>query len=211
MAFIPPHCFFRVPTETERLATRPATIKRSSFYLRPAAGAKAAKIDSRHKDGRSKIEALIAKDAAWRVKNAAERPEPGIGHDAFDVILAEAFAPQPKHVPQSARQRKLARLVERSRRLAVIHPDKSLTWQENYEQYINSPEWRAFRLMVFAGRGRRCQSCTKNEGQMHVHHLHYRTFRHEQPADVLVLCEGCHTLVHESKRLASAAARRKKK
>lgn len=65
-----------------------------------------------------------------------------------------------------------------------------------YERYIQSPEWEAFRERILAERGRTCQRCGKIADPPHIHHLHYRNFGHELPADVQVLCEPCHDEIH---------------
>lgn len=69
-----------------------------------------------------------------------------------------------------------------------------------YVAYINSPEWRVFRLTIFALRGRRCERCGDDgSGIREVHHLTYENLGHEKPEDVQVLCVECHHLAHPKK------------
>lgn len=66
---------------------------------------------------------------------------------------------------------------------------------ETYERYINSQEWKVFRKRVLAERGHKCEKCGSG-ALLQVHHLHYRSFRHEASGDVQVLCEDCHSKIH---------------
>ena len=108
-----------------------------------------------------------------------------------------------------ARKRKRSRTVTLQRK----------TYGE-YLNYLDSPEWNAFRTMIFAQRGRTCEKCGTNDGaERHVHHLTYKNLMREKPSDVLVLCEPCHSAIHAKKiraraskaGRASAAAKRARK
>lgn len=70
-----------------------------------------------------------------------------------------------------------------------------------YIAYINSPEWAVFRAFIIRKRGRRCQQCGTTEGEMNLHHKHYRTFGHERSRDVLLLCRPCHDALHRLRRM----------
>lgn len=72
---------------------------------------------------------------------------------------------------------------------------KKLNRRQEYENYIKSPEWRAFREKAFAYYGRECGSCGSRYS-LHVHHKHYKNIFHEEIADVMILCEPCHMKVH---------------
>jgi 5-methylcytosine-specific restriction endonuclease McrA len=147
---------------------------------------KAHRIDRRIAEGRAKLDALIADYRRSQAKQpqTPDRVEQFKSEhpDLFDITPAKHFIP--KH----------------SRRRA------------EYEAYINSPEWRAFRMTIFAQRGRRCQNCGTEKGIIHVHHLNYNRFGHEKPKDVRVLCEECHTKEHQRLGgLASGAARKRRR
>lgn len=66
----------------------------------------------------------------------------------------------------------------------------------DYEAYIRSPEWQKFREKAFAALGRICSKCGSGKN-LHVHHLHYMTFKRETIQDVAILCEPCHMDVHK--------------
>ncbi len=68
--------------------------------------------------------------------------------------------------------------------------------KRQYNAYINSKKWRAFREKIFAERGRRCERCEFDGKGLQVHHLTYTRFGHELATDVEVLCKACHFLKH---------------
>jgi 5-methylcytosine-specific restriction endonuclease McrA len=70
-----------------------------------------------------------------------------------------------------------------------------------YTQYINSIQWLAKRAQILKQRGNKCEECGTTQA-IQVHHLHYRTFRHERPQDMKVLCKTCHELWHRMKKCA---------
>lgn len=102
-----------------------------------------------------------------------------------------------KRAAKAARKQREQKLPK-ERKLTHV-PKKSLSRKEMYEFYINSPDWGRFRRSIFAVRGYKCEQCGTLEGQMHVHHLHYRTFTEERPEDVQVLCIPCHEKTHGKK------------
>jgi hypothetical protein len=71
----------------------------------------------------------------------------------------------------------------------------------DYQEYLNTPEWRAKREWALERAGRRCQVCN-SAGQLHVHHRTYENLGHELPADLTVLCEGCHGLYHGKRHVS---------
>ena len=72
-----------------------------------------------------------------------------------------------------------------------------------YQNYLLGDHWRAFRLKVLAER-RECQECGIDYRKavklyrqwLNVHHLTYERIGQEKPADVEVLCYGCHMKQH---------------
>lgn len=66
-----------------------------------------------------------------------------------------------------------------------------------YRAYLGSPEWDAVRKQH---RQPRCAACGSSD-KLHVHHLHYRTLKHEQARDLVTLCDLCHGIVHELHRV----------
>lgn len=55
------------------------------------------------------------------------------------------------------------------------------------------------RTQLLAKFDRKCQRCSAslNMATGVVHHRHYRTFGHETLDDVALLCDACHTAIHE--------------
>jgi 5-methylcytosine-specific restriction endonuclease McrA len=98
--------------------------------------------------------------------------------------------PSPKAL--SAKAQKKTR-KKKSRPKKQDHPKRSQEgfWRA-YEKYIRSEKWLSFRESIIAERGRKCEECPTTSGKLHLHHLHYGTFKHERPQDVKLLCVPCH-------------------
>jgi hypothetical protein len=63
----------------------------------------------------------------------------------------------------------------------------------NYDEYLNSPEWKALREKIKRRDGGRCRLCGGSD-DLHVHHRSYEHFGNEHPSDLTTLCRWCHEL-----------------
>jgi hypothetical protein len=70
---------------------------------------------------------------------------------------------------------------------------------KEYEEYLESPQWKAFRKKAFAHYGRKCDRCPKTT-TLQIHHLHYNNIFHEELEDVRVLCKAHHEETHGIKQ-----------
>ncbi len=61
-----------------------------------------------------------------------------------------------------------------------------------YRKYIQSAEWRAFRVKMLELRDYKCEHCHRSPRVLEVHHKHYRNLTRETSKDVEVLCQPCH-------------------
>lgn len=87
-----------------------------------------------------------------------------------------------------------------------IRPQSYDSWipYEEYQAYLQSPEWRNKARERMALDNHTCQYCGSellsriNENHIpNVHHLHYRTLRNEcVNTDLVTLCQECHTNLH---------------
>ena len=66
-----------------------------------------------------------------------------------------------------------------------------------YEQYIKSDEWKKRREWALTFWNRRCAICFGRDN-LHVHHRTYKRLGCENLNDLIVLCERCHELFHDS-------------
>lgn len=64
-----------------------------------------------------------------------------------------------------------------------------------YQQYIASPQWSAFKASYFATHARACAVCGAR--QVQLHHMTYARLGYEHPSDVVPLCEPHHRAVHD--------------
>ena len=69
---------------------------------------------------------------------------------------------------------------------------------KNYKEYIRKDcRWWMLAKRIIADRGYRCERC-RSEIELQVHHKTYKNLGHEEPEDLIVLCEICHTKKHDS-------------
>lgn len=67
--------------------------------------------------------------------------------------------------------------------------------KEKREHYYNSHLWKRTKAKILARDNHKCQICGKT-GLLHVHHLSYDRFDHENDSDLITLCPDCHDLIH---------------
>lgn len=84
--------------------------------------------------------------------------------------------------------------TERSRAEQDWRQAERAAWWDLYNDYLDSPEWRALRDHVVA-RDRVCRRCG-GTGEV-VHHITYERVGAESPADLFLLCTGCHDFAHQ--------------
>jgi hypothetical protein len=77
-----------------------------------------------------------------------------------------------------------------------IQERRESSWNENYEKYINSDEWKEKRSIVLKRANFVCEGCAKNTAT-EVHHLTYRHFGDELLFELVAVCRACHEKVHQ--------------
>jgi Asp-tRNA(Asn)/Glu-tRNA(Gln) amidotransferase C subunit len=80
-----------------------------------------------------------------------------------------------------------------------------------YAEYLQSRQWKAFRLKAIRYHGKSCMMCgIKEVPYFHVHHLTYERLGCEKIKDVVVLCEVCHNEVHKTGFVIKPNVKKKK-
>ena len=72
----------------------------------------------------------------------------------------------------------------------------------NYNEYINSPQWRQVRERYFASNmPQKCMGCgeAKKSG-FHIHHATYKRLGMEYLRDLRLMCPSCHEKVHKKQK-----------
>lgn len=77
-------------------------------------------------------------------------------------------------------------LVVATRKIAISH-----------KKYIQSEEWNIKRKAKLKDAGYKCQLCSANETELHVHHNNYENLGNEEMTDLIVLCKECHSKFHD--------------
>lgn len=73
-----------------------------------------------------------------------------------------------------------------------------------YQEYLDSPEWKAKRLLVLDRDGHICRLCSSSE-RLNVHHRTYDNRGDEPLEDLTTLCQACHEMFHANGSLARPA------
>ena len=87
-------------------------------------------------------------------------------------------------------------------------PHRNLTHRERelhtmpYQEYLQTPEWKARRQAALKRADRCCQVCNQDKTQLNVHHRTYDRRGYERDEDLIVLCRDCHDLFHKQGKLA---------
>lgn len=69
-----------------------------------------------------------------------------------------------------------------------------------YQQYMNSPEWFERRQLRLERDGHRCKRCGHDDA-LQVHHVRYDNLGKEPMADLITLCDRCHSDEHEKQHI----------
>ena len=68
------------------------------------------------------------------------------------------------------------------------------------DNYLASRHWRNLRASILSERGNACQKCKKKSDKLNVHHITYKRIGNEKKSDLLVVCENCHSKIHNKKK-----------
>lgn len=70
------------------------------------------------------------------------------------------------------------------------------------DKYLSSQHWKALREKVYQDRGAECERCHAplEHKAMVVHHNTYKRFGNENMADLNLLCQKCHKIIHRKKK-----------
>jgi 5-methylcytosine-specific restriction endonuclease McrA len=69
-----------------------------------------------------------------------------------------------------------------------------------YRDYLNSPQWQEKRSELFRLKGYKCVECGSTR-RVQAHHVSYRNIFHENVAtDLIPLCIVCHYKLHDLQR-----------
>lgn len=66
----------------------------------------------------------------------------------------------------------------------------------DYDEYMNSKQWRRIRKWVLTFWGNKCALCTSSI-RMSVHHRTYERLGKELLTDLIALCGRCHNVHHK--------------
>jgi hypothetical protein len=91
---------------------------------------------------------------------------------------------------------------ERADIFKLFRDDEQRKWNEKYELYIRSAEWKRRRALVLERAKYVCEGCGTARAT-EVHHLHYRGLQDELLWELRAVCLPCHEKA-DARRLPSA-------
>lgn len=71
-------------------------------------------------------------------------------------------------------------------------------WKKNYDDYINSEPWKLKSNKAKERAGYRCQGCNTPDN-IQTHHRIYERLGDELDSDLTVLCDECHSKIHDKR------------
>lgn len=76
---------------------------------------------------------------------------------------------------------------------------------EVYKKYLESPKWQEIRERILYRDNFRCRLCGARE-RLHCHHIRgsHRFQEEDYPEDLMILCENCHTKIHDYWRVVDS-------
>lgn len=69
--------------------------------------------------------------------------------------------------------------------------------KEEKQSYLHSNEWNIIRKARLAIDRYTCTKCGNQGVSLEVHHLNYRSWKHENMEDLTSLCRDCHQSIHD--------------
>jgi hypothetical protein len=113
---------------------------------------------------------------------------------ARNALLRETATANPKWrscpVCDRERLKELGRLrKKKGQKLTAGH-------RAAYRRYLQSPQWKERRDKAVKKAGAKCALCSSKK-RLNVHHRDYRRIGRERAADLIVLCESCHSTFHD--------------
>ena len=83
--------------------------------------------------------------------------------------------------------------IKRDRYNDLVHTDRQSWWDE-YNAYMQTPEWKQRRVQVLKRDRYTCQACL-NATATDAHHKTYDHFRQEPLFDLVAVCRPCHKII----------------
>lgn len=108
--------------------------------------------------------------------------------------IERSMTPEQRRVARA--KRKLERVAKKAAKAASPKAAPKPRHSSGYQERVQSPEWRVFKMGILSKRGPTCEGCASTRRRVDLHHLHYRTLGKERECDVILLCRRCHDERH---------------
>jgi 5-methylcytosine-specific restriction endonuclease McrA len=103
----------------------------------------------------------------------------------------------PERRRQADEQR--AQWARESAERARLEYEANAEWWREYDEYLQTPQWRALRAEVLRRANGVCAGCPTGKPTQ-VHHLTYKHVRNEFLWELEAVCERCHQRVHADRQ-----------
>lgn len=98
----------------------------------------------------------------------------------------------PQRYQEASRARQLRVLEERNQAWLAKRPERQAWYRE---EYLQSPEWRAWYPLIMQRDGWLCRCCLRRPATQ-VHHLVYDHLGQERAWELVAICRECHRMIH---------------
>ena len=144
----------------------------------------------------------ICGNAPRAVKSSDPRVVRAVEIGRFDDALRDEFQ---RKISQEYSRRWTEEAADRERQRLIEKDQEQALWWAEYNDYLQSGDWQARRLMVLERDGHLCQGC-RRERATQVHHLTYVHLGAEPLWDLIAVCTDCHERVTMIDRARRGAA-----
>lgn len=146
----------------------------------------------KRKVGRGAIQAL------HQCKKCGERVGDFISHSKLGRISVHELPDWSEELFKNSREHLASQTQEAWQKLKVKEIDSKI---RDYDEYLNSPEWRKKADLVLKRDRHICQSCLENRATQ-VHHLSYFHIFEEPLFESVAVCPNCHERLHPESRMS---------
>jgi 5-methylcytosine-specific restriction endonuclease McrA len=80
-----------------------------------------------------------------------------------------------------------------------LEEQRNSVWRDNYNDYMQSPEWKEKRKVVLKRDQYLCQGCLQEKATQ-VHHLSYDHLGKEPLFELISICDSCHEQCHSQQQ-----------
>ena len=134
----------------------------------------------------------------FKVKGPPKRPKSGSKHTSYQPTSSPIYE-IPKHIHKPSTKPLVpepAAIDDDDEVFIDIPSTNTFMSTEDKQAYLDSPKWQELRSKVLKRDNNRCVNCN-SESNLNCHHITYNRLGNEKLNDLVILCQPCHSRLHE--------------